>query len=102
MVGAIGIGYVVGARSGPALHPMVCEYESIKSTKKRKIPTTVSMCQVAMNLSWAILGFLTCATPKAWGLGSATLLMTSINHALFSLVFYLKDPSVLRKSKKST
>ena len=60
------------------------------------------MYQVAMNLSWSILGFLTCATPKAWGLGSATLLMTSINHALFSLVFYLKDPSVLRKSKKST
>lgn len=36
MVGAIGIGYVVGARSGPALHPMVCEYESIKLTKKKK------------------------------------------------------------------
>lgn len=99
MVGAVGIGYVVGARSGPALHPMVCEYETIKLTK-RKIPT-VSMCQVAMNLSWAILGLLTCATPKAWGLGSATLLMTSINHALFSLVFYLKDPSVLRNVKKS-
>jgi hypothetical protein len=100
MVGAVGIGHVVGARSGPALHPMICEYETIKSVKK-KIPT-VFMCQVAMNLSWAILGFLTCATPKAWDLGSATLLMTSINHALFSVVFYLKDPSVLRNLKKST
>ena len=35
MVGAIGIGYVVGARSGPALHPMVCEYEIIKLEKKK-------------------------------------------------------------------
>ena len=100
MVGAVGIGHVVGAHSGPALHPMICEYETIKLTKKKRFPLFF-MCQVAMNLSWAILGFLTCATPKAWGLGSATLLMTSINHALFSLVFYLKDPSVLRNSKKS-
>ncbi|KIM38746.1 hypothetical protein M413DRAFT_75784 [Hebeloma cylindrosporum] len=80
MVGAVGIGYVVSAGSGPALHPMV----------------------FALNVSWAILGLLTCATPKAWGLGSSTLLMTSVNHALFSLVFYLKDPSVLRNLKKST
>ena len=29
MVGAIGIGYVVGARSGPAVHPMVCESDAI-------------------------------------------------------------------------
>lgn len=35
MVGAIGIGYVVGASSGPALHPMVCEYETIKLIKKK-------------------------------------------------------------------
>jgi hypothetical protein len=99
MVGAVGIGHVVGARSGPALHPMLCEYETIE---KKKVILTVSMCQVAMNLSWAILGLLTCTTPKAWGLGSATLLMSSINHALFSLVFYLKDPSVLRNLKKLT
>ena len=35
MVGAVGIGYVMGARFGPALHPMVCEYKIIKLIKKK-------------------------------------------------------------------
>lgn len=81
--------------------PCILWFVSIGLSIRKKALLTVSMCQVAMNVSWAILGLLTCATPKAWGLGSATLLMTSINHTLFSVVFYLKDPSVLRNLKKS-
>ena len=52
MVGAVGIGYVVGARCGPALHPMVCEYETIKLTKKR-FPLRLFLC---VKLRWTFLG----------------------------------------------
>jgi hypothetical protein len=44
-----------------------------------------------MNLTWSLLGFLTCAQPAKKGLGSATLLMTSMSHAVFSLVFLYLD-----------
>ncbi|KAF8165921.1 hypothetical protein B0H34DRAFT_648646 [Crassisporium funariophilum] len=73
MVAAVGVGFIVASRSGSAVHPAI----------------------FAMTLSWSVLGFLTCATPRAWGLGSATLLMTSFNHLLFSLAMYWKDPRVL-------
>jgi hypothetical protein len=43
-----------------------------------------------MNLTWSILGFVTCAfTPLEWGLGSATLLMTTLNHAAFSVALWV-------------
>ncbi|CAA7259415.1 unnamed protein product [Cyclocybe aegerita] len=73
MVAAVGVGHVVAWRSGPAARPTI----------------------FAMNLTWALLGFLTCISPKELGLGSATLLMTTLNHTVFSLALYLKDPSVL-------
>ncbi|KDR84425.1 hypothetical protein GALMADRAFT_220179 [Galerina marginata CBS 339.88] len=72
MVAAVGVGHIVASRSGPAAHPTI----------------------FAMNLTWAILGFCTCATPKTWGLGSATLLMTSCSHTLFSLGLFWTDPGV--------
>ena len=53
MVGAVGIGHVVGAHSGPALHPMICEYKTIKL--KKKIPTVfyVSSCdEPFLGYSW--------------------------------------------------
>ena len=44
-----------------------------------------------MNLTWSLLGFLTCAQPVEKGLGSATLLLSSMSHAVFSLVFLYLD-----------
>jgi len=67
MVAAIGVGHVVAARYGPAARPPI----------------------FAMNLTWSLLGLLTCAlTPLDWNLGSATLLMSSLNHAAFSALLW--------------
>ncbi|KAF9463731.1 hypothetical protein BDZ94DRAFT_1308628 [Collybia nuda] len=74
LVAAVGVGHVVAASSGPAARPAI----------------------FAMNLTWAVLGFMTCLTPLEWGLGSATLLMSSLNHASFSLALYLLDGEVIR------
>ncbi|RDB19855.1 hypothetical protein Hypma_013090 [Hypsizygus marmoreus] len=73
MVAAVGVGHVVAAQYGRAARPPI----------------------FAMNLTWAILGFLTCATPHELGLGSATLLMSSFNHLAFSIALYFADPLVL-------
>ncbi|KDR84389.1 hypothetical protein GALMADRAFT_87316 [Galerina marginata CBS 339.88] len=78
MVAAVGVGHIVASRSGPAARPTV----------------------FAMNLTWAILGCCTCATPKTWGLGSATLLMTSCSHTLFSLALFWTDPGVWGSQKQ--
>jgi len=56
----------------------------------KKMMLTIFHPKVAMNLTWAVLGFLTCtATPREKELGSATLLMTSFSHAAFSAALYL-------------
>jgi len=69
MVAAVGVGQIVASRCGPVASPPV----------------------FAMNLTWAILGFLSCVTPRAWGLGSATLLLTSFTHTAFSITLYAID-----------
>ncbi|KAL4260178.1 hypothetical protein AB1N83_008226 [Pleurotus pulmonarius] len=53
MVAAVGVGHIVASRCDPSA----------------RIPI------FAMNLTWATLNLLTCATPQAWGIGSATQLM---------------------------
>ncbi|PPQ73823.1 hypothetical protein CVT26_012138 [Gymnopilus dilepis] len=74
MVAAVGVGHVVASKSGPASHASV----------------------FAMNLTFSILGFLACALPsRESGIGSATMLMTSCNHLLFSLALLWADPGVL-------
>ena len=55
-----------------------------------------------MNLTWSLLGFLTCVQPVETGLGSATLLMSSISHAVFSFVFlYLDGGDMFGRSREN-
>lgn len=52
-----------------------------------------------MNLTWAALNLLTCVMPQAWGIGSATQLMSALNHTAFSLTMYFTDPVFRAKAK---
>ena len=52
-----------------------------------------------MNLTWSLLGFLTCVQPFDKGLGSATLLLSSMSHAVFSFVLlYLDGGDIFARS----
>ncbi|PBK94011.1 hypothetical protein ARMGADRAFT_113821 [Armillaria gallica] len=70
MVAAVGVGYIVGARSGPAARPAL----------------------FSMTLTWGVLSLITCATSR----GSATLLFSGINHVLFSGLSYYFDSSLVK------
>ncbi|KAK0499427.1 hypothetical protein EDD18DRAFT_1151134 [Armillaria luteobubalina] len=70
MVAAVGVGYMVGARSGPAARPAL----------------------FSMTLTWGVLSLITCATSR----GSATLLFSGINHVLFSGLSYYFDSSFVK------
>jgi len=53
-----------------------------------------------MNLTWAILGLITCAfTPEEWGLSSATLLLTSFSHTAFAALMAYLEPRLLGSRK---
>ncbi|KAL0946156.1 hypothetical protein HGRIS_012419 [Hohenbuehelia grisea] len=77
MVAAVGIAHVVAARCGPAARPPI----------------------LAMNASWALLNFATCATPhaRATGLASASQLFSACNHAVFSVALYISERDSQRK-----
>ncbi|KAK0243456.1 hypothetical protein EDD85DRAFT_815116 [Armillaria nabsnona] len=66
----VGVGYIVGARSGPAARPAL----------------------FSMTLTWGVLSLITCATSR----GSATLLFSGINHVLFSGLSYYFDSSLVK------
>jgi hypothetical protein len=85
MVAAVGVGHLVASRCGPAAAPPVC-----KPLNFVHLSTVIDIVilPVAMNLTWAVSSFLTCLTPSTWGLGSATLFMTSLTHATFSIALY--------------
>ncbi|PBK63490.1 hypothetical protein ARMSODRAFT_1023963 [Armillaria solidipes] len=70
MVAAVGVGYIVGARSGPAARPAL----------------------FSMTVTWGVLSLITCATSR----GSATLLFSGINHVLFSGLSYYFDSSLVK------
>ncbi|KAK0439261.1 uncharacterized protein EV420DRAFT_1584590 [Desarmillaria tabescens] len=70
MVAAVGVGFIVGARSGPAARPAL----------------------FSMTLTWGVLSLITCATSR----GSATLLFSGINHILFSGLSYYFDSSLVK------
>lgn len=79
MVIAIGVGHVFAARSGPA----------------GRAPL------FAMNATWALLALLTClTTPRVWRIGSATLLLSGINHLFFSLVLWIMEPGLLQTGRR--
>ncbi|KAF8076929.1 hypothetical protein FPV67DRAFT_1665167 [Lyophyllum atratum] len=81
MVIAIGVAHVFAARSGPAARASI----------------------FAMDVTWAALALLTClATPRAWKLGSATLMLSGYDYALFSAVIWLLEPALLRGSTRRT
>ncbi|KAJ8698955.1 hypothetical protein PTI98_005603 [Pleurotus ostreatus] len=77
MVAAVGVGHIVASRCSP----------------NARVPI------FAMNLTWATLNLLTCVMPQAWGIGSATQLMSALNHTAFSLAMYFTDPVFRAKSK---
>ena len=56
---------------------------------------------VMMNLTWAVFGFLTCVSPAAWDLGSTTMLMFSLNHAMFCMLLYEMGVSLSTGQKHS-
>jgi len=78
MVAAVGVAHVVASYCGPAARPPI----------------------LAMNATWAVLGLLTCATPIAWNLGSATLLMSSLNHLAFSAALFMSHGFGLPTGRK--
>ena len=88
MVAAVGVGHVVAARyDGRAAWPAICR-RRVLHFQICPISNEIMMI-VAMNLTWSLLGLLTCAlTPLEWNLGSATLLMSSMDHAAFSALLW--------------
>ncbi|EDR16201.1 uncharacterized protein LACBIDRAFT_291947 [Laccaria bicolor S238N-H82] len=80
MVAAVGVGHLVASRAG------------------RGARSTI----FAMNLTWSLLGFLTCAQPVEKDLGSATLLMSSMSHAVFSFVLLYLDGGDMFRSEPET
>ena len=88
MVAAVGVGHVVAAQYGPAARPAIC-MPPIFHVYPFHAEKDVALLAVAMNLTWSILGLLTCVlTPLDWNLGSATLLMAGLNHAAFSAALW--------------
>ncbi|KAJ7599336.1 hypothetical protein C8J56DRAFT_187768 [Mycena floridula] len=79
MVMSIGVGHLVASVSGKEARPTI----------------------FAMNLTWGILSLATCFTPKKWGIGSATICMTALNHLGFSAALYYMWKSPVQKRKKS-
>ncbi|GLB34342.1 hypothetical protein LshimejAT787_0112260 [Lyophyllum shimeji] len=74
MVAAIGVGHLVAAQSGPAALASV----------------------FALDATWAALTLLSClAAPRAWALGSPTLLLTACTHTVFCVTLWVLDPGLL-------
>ncbi|TRM68073.1 hypothetical protein BD626DRAFT_564940 [Schizophyllum amplum] len=69
MTATMGVGHIVASQQGPAARPAF----------------------YWMNITWAILSFLTCILPSSYDLGSAYLIVNSIAHALFAFLMYLSD-----------
>ncbi|KAF9528064.1 hypothetical protein CPB83DRAFT_855263 [Crepidotus variabilis] len=71
---SIGVGSVIAARIGKPARPVI----------------------FSMNITWALLSLLTCiGAPREWDIGSATLLMSALNHLVLSTAMAWFDPDVL-------
>jgi len=111
MVAAVGVGHVVAARGVAQPHVQSILREFIYCTRTCK-SLILYRITVAMNATWAILAFLTCAAVlfhpgQGKGLeelGSATLLMTALNHFLFSTALWWmgKDVRKARSNVRTT
>ncbi|RXW18627.1 hypothetical protein EST38_g7227 [Candolleomyces aberdarensis] len=77
MVAAVGIGSVVASYQGPAARQPI----------------------IVMNGVWALLAGLTCATPREWQLGSATMLMTFLNGSIYTITMIFLSSSKKKGSK---